>query len=367
MSVKPLIDEWLGYDFYGALERVTASDVEAVLSKDRLAPADFLTLLSKAASGYLERMALKARDMTVRRFGRVVQLYIPLYISNSCRNSCAYCGFSARNRIERRTLTLDEIESNAREIASTGMKHLLVLTGEDYRAAPVEYLEQAVRLLTNYFPSVSLEVYPLETGDYRALKDCGLDGLTIYQETYDPEVYDRVHLAGRKKDYLWRLDTPERAAAAGLRWVGIGTLFGLAEPVRDGFLAGIHAWYLQRKYPETEFSLSLPRMNEAEGNFKCEQALDDVSFVQMLAAYRLFLPQAGITISTRERAPFRDRLIPLGVTRMSAGSMTAVGAYTGGDASTPQFEISDNRSVAEIAAAIEKAGYEPVFKDWQTV
>jgi 2-iminoacetate synthase len=247
------------------------------------------------------------------------------------------------------------------------MKHILILTGESRKDTPPEYIADAVRLLRKYFPSVSIEVYPMETDEYRMLKVAGVDGLTIYQETYDRAVYSVVHPSGKKRDYDYRLDTPARGAEAGFRWVNIGALYGLAEPLKEAFMSAIHAKHLQDKYIDTEISLSLPRMNEAEGGYSAKYILDDRSYVRTILAYRLFLPRAGITLSTRERAEFRDRLIPLGITRISAGSVTKVGGYDIQSADVPQFEVSDCRSVDEVARAIADNGYEPVFQDWVSI
>ena len=364
MKILEQIKSWNRYDFTGAAAKMTGRDVEHALSAERVDEQGLLALLSPAARDYFEPMAVKARDITLRHFGRTIQLYIPLYLANYCSNSCTYCGFSAKNKIGRSKLTMDEIEGNAAEIAKTGMKHILILTGESRAESPPEYIIDAVKILRKYFVSVSIEVYPMETDEYRALKDAGVDGMTIYQETYDPDVYSAVHPSGKKRDYVYRLDTPSRAAEAGFRWVNIGALFGLADPLKDAFLTALHAKYLQDKYIDTEISLSLPRINEAEGGFKAVRKLDDTGYVQFILAFRLFLHRAGIAVSTRERAQFRDRLIPLGITRMSAGSVTSVGGYGGDVKGVPQFEITDCRGVDEVKAAIVSRGYEPVFHDW---
>ncbi len=367
MNIHDTIEKWNGFDFAGFFSDVTDRDIANALAREHPDETDFLALLSPAADKYLEQMAQKARGLTVRHFGRVIQLYIPLYLANYCSNTCVYCGFSARNRFERSKLSMDEIESNAAEIARTGMKHILILTGESRKDTPPEYIADAVRLLRKYFPSVSIEVYPMETDEYRMLKVAGVDGLTIYQETYDRAVYSVVHPSGKKRDYDYRLDTPARGAEAGFRWVNIGALYGLAEPLKEAFMSAIHAKHLQDKYIDTEISLSLPRMNEAEGGYSAKYILDDRSYVRTILAYRLFLPRAGITLSTRERAEFRDRLIPLGITRISAGSVTKVGGYDIQSADVPQFEVSDCRSVDEVARAIADNGYEPVFQDWVSI
>lgn len=338
------------------------------LAAEKLSETDFLVLLSPMAAGSLEQMAKKAHELTVQYFGRTIQLYIPLYISNFCANECVYCGFHRGNTIRRKKLSLSEIEAEARAIAATGMRHVLLLTGEAPAVTPIDYLEEAVHLLKRYFASVSIEIFPMDEGDYRRLKDAGVDGLTLYQEVYDEHRYAIVHRAGRKTDYHYRLEAPERGARAGFRMVNIGPLVGIGEVRSEVFLSGLHARYLQDTFLQTEISLSLPRMNPAEGSYQPDYAADDRTFVQFMTALRCFLPRAGLTISTRESASFRDNLIPLGATRFSAGSCTGVGGYGDReDSGSPQFDITDERSVADVVQAIRSAGYQPVYKDWDSI
>lgn len=368
MSFYSFVEQYQKFDFSKFFAGVGDNAVFRCLAKDTLSTHDFLTLLSPKAGEHLEAMAQKAQRLTVQYFGRTIQLFIPLYLSNYCANHCAYCGFNRQNTIIRKTLSLDEIEAEAQAIAATGLQHVLFLTGESPQHTPMEYLLAAARCLKRHFASVSIEIFPLEEADYRLLQQAGVDGMTLFQETYDQEVYRRVHLAGRKTDYRYRLDAPERAAAAGFRQVNIGALLGLCEPRREIFFTGLHGRYLEDTSPDTEISISLPRFNEAEGSFQPDYLVDDRFFVQFMAALRLFLPRAGMTISTRENARLRDRLLFLGATRYSAGSSTGVGGYTkGGVAGSCQFEITDNRSVAEVASAIVANGYQPVFKDWDTI
>ncbi len=366
MPFADIIATYEDFDFQGFLQSRTGSDVQRVLAKDTLAPKDFLTLLSPAAAEQLEAMAQKSRRLTIQHFGRTIQLYIPLYVSNFCNSECIYCGFNRRHHISRRKLTLEEVEVEARKIADTGMRHVLVLTGEAPKVTPIDYLIGCVEVLKRYFASISIEMFPMETNEYAMLQKAGVDGVTIYQEVYDPKVYAQVHLAGRKTDYLYRLEAPARGAEAGLRWVNIGALLGLANPVTEAFFTGLHAHYLTHRYLNTEISISMPRINPAEGGFQPPFTVDDRFFVQILTAFRIFLPRAGIPISTRERADFRDRLMQMGATRFSAGSRTDVGGYTGiEDSQCEQFEISDDRSVPEIVAAIKSGGMQPVYKDWE--
>ncbi len=368
MSFIEKIKEWEGFDFTGFSENTDSAEIPFILEKKGLDPLDFLKLLSPAARPHLEAMARKAHRLSVQYFGRVIQLYIPLYLSNYCSNECLYCGFSVGNKIHRKKLSLEELGENARAIAGTGMRHLLILTGEAPSQTPLAYLLDCVSILKQHFDSLSIEIFPMDTPDYARLKQAGVDGLTLYQEVYDRDIYARVHPAGRKADYDYRLSAPERGAEAGFRTVNIGALFGLGQPLSEAFFTGLHAHYLHNKYIETEFSVSLPRLNEAEGDYQALYRLDDASLVQTILAYRLFLPRVGITLSTREGSTLRDNLIPLGVTRMSAGSVTTVGGYgQPGGGHTPQFEIDDERSVAEVARAISSLGYEPVFKDWEMI
>ncbi len=368
MSFYSTIEQYREFDFPRFFAGISEKMVKQSLARDALSPTDFLILLSPKAGEYLEAMAQKAHRLTVQYFGKTIQLFTPLYISNHCANHCAYCGFNRQNTIRRQQLSVPEIEAEARAIGATGMQHVLFLTGESPDHTPMEYLLAAAACLKGHFASVSIEIFPMETIDYRRLQETGVDGMTLFQETYDENVYRRVHLAGRKRAYRYRLDAPERAAGAGLRLLNIGALLGLSEPRRDLFFTGLHGRYLQDNYLDTEISISLPRFNEAEGDFQPDFRVDDPSFVQFLTALRLFLPRAGITISTRENAPFRDRLLHLGATRFSAGSSTGVGGYAESAVQpSPQFQITDTRSVAEVVAAIFSHGYQPIFKDWDIV
>ncbi|MGI9862079.1 2-iminoacetate synthase ThiH [Moorella naiadis] len=353
-----------GFDFAAFLAGRTPDDVRQVLAKEHLQPADYLTLLSPAATGFLEEMAQKAHSLTLKNFGRVIFLFTPLYLSDFCVNRCAYCSFNAGNKFARTKLTLEQVEEEARAIAARGMRDILILTGESRQHSPVAYIKDCVSILKKYFSSVCIEVYPLEKEEYRELVAAGVDGLTMFQEVYDPQVYARYH-RGPKSNYPYRLDAPERSCCAGIRTVGVGALLGLADWRREAFFTGLHAAYLQHKFWEVQISISLPRLRPSIGGFQPEHPVDDKSFVQILLAHRLFLPRAGITISTRESPAFRDNILPLGVTKMSAGSSTRVGGYAHPDGAAPQFEISDPRSVAEIRQLLLKKGYQPVFEDWQ--
>jgi 2-iminoacetate synthase len=368
MSFYSEIERYKEFDFQSFFDGVTPGQVEVALAKEKLSENDFLALLSPAASGCLEQMARKAHNLTVQFFGHTIQLFIPLYVSNYCSNECVYCGFHRGNDIIRKKLSLAEIEVEAKAIVATGMSHILLLTGEAPGVTSMDYLEDAVRLLKKYFASVAIEIFPLDEEDYHRLRVAGVDGLTLFQEVYDEDRYALVHKAGRKTDYRYRLDAPERGARAGLRMVNVGPLFGLGEVRSEAFFCGLHAKYLDDNFLQTEISLSLPRMNPAEGNYYPEFEVDDRTFVQFMTALRCYLPRAGITVSTRENASFRDNLIRLGTTRFSAGSCTGVGGYgERQETGTPQFEITDERSVDEVVVAINDAGYQPIYKDWDMI
>lgn len=349
----------------GQSASVTSHDVRRVLAGPCRAPGDLLALLSPAAAPYLEEMAGRASQLTLQHFGRTIQLFTPLYLSNYCANHCVYCGFNATNAIPRSQLTLEQVEIEARAIAATGLRQLLILTGESRAKASPEYLEACLGVLRRHFPSVSMEIYAMEQGEYERMVRAGVDGLTLFQETYDEALYAKLHPRGPKRDYRFRLDAPERGCRAGMRVVNIGALLGLGDWRTDALLTGLHAAYLQRKYPETDIAVSLPRMRPHAGEFQPASIVSDAELVQIMLAFRLFLPRLGITISTRETARLRDNLLPLGVTRMSAGVSTAVGGHSQEGDKVGQFEISDDRSVDAMCAMLKERGFQPVFADWQ--
>lgn len=367
MSFTSVYTQWQNHDLWKRIDSVSDKAIRRILGKETLTATDFLCLLSPAAEAHLEVMAQKAHRQTVAQFGRTMALFTPLYLSNFCTNRCRYCSFNSKNRIERRQLTLDEVEAEARAISASGLKHILILTGDAPAIAGVDYIAECCRVLDRYFTAIGIEIYALTEAEYRKLIDAGADNLTLYQETYNEDVYADLHPKGPKRDYRFRLDAPERACRVAMRAVNIGALLGLDDWRRDAFFTGLHAHFLQDCYPETEIGVSLPRIRPHVGGFQPAFAVEDRHLVQILTAMRLFLPRAGIAISTRESARFRDRLVPLGVTRMSAGSCTAVGGHTETDNHTGQFEIADERSVPEMAAMLRRAGWQPVYKDWQTL
>jgi len=350
--------------------KVSTADAAKAISLSDINERQFAALLSEEAEPYLEKMAAKSRDITLRYFGKVIQLYTPLYLSNYCDNECLYCGFNASNSIERKALTVDEVKAEAEAISRTGLKHILVLTGESRVKSPLGYIKECVSVLKERFSSVSVEIYPLSEAEYRELAEEGVDGLTVYQEVYDEEIYRKMHPKGPKSDYRFRLDAPERGAKSGIRAINIGALLGLAEWRKEIFLAGLHAKYILEKFPDVEVALSLPRIRPQVASFRSAVTVSDKNIVQAILALRLFLPRAGITISTREEGRFRENLIGLGVTKMSAGSVTCVGGHAGltdEKKGIPQFEISDPRGVDEIDRMLEAKGYQAVFKDWMNI
>lgn len=347
----------------------TSGRVRSILSELRnrqpLREDDFLVLLSRAADPYLEEMAVLAREITMQRFGRTVLLYAPLYLSNVCYSTCTYCGFAYGHNIRRRTLTIDEAVADADVLHRQGIRHILLLTGEAYRDTPVSYIGEAASALSSRFPSIGIEVYPLKEKDYSMLREKGVDGLTVYQETYDPLRYAQVHPKGMKSLMNWRLDAPDRGGRAGLRRLSIGALLGLSDATTEVAALGLHARYLLRNYWQSSLSVSLPRLRPATEVHELP-TVPDRDYVRYWLALRLFLPDAGLVLSSRETASFRDRMMGICITQVSAGARTEPGGYSGSEA-TEQFHRSDERSVADMAAAVAACGKEPVFTDWAPV
>ena len=344
----------------------TTADVDRALSSARPALSDFAALLSTAAAGRLEDLAQRAHQISRARFGATVRLFAPLYLSNECVSTCTYCGFSAANDIHRRTLTPEEVASEASELHRRGFRHILLVSGEHARIVNRDYLEACVAAVAPGFAQVGVEVQVWDTDTYRRLVHAGADGVVVYQEAYDPDTYAAVHLKGKKRNYAWRLAAPDRAAAAGMRRLGIGALLGLHPDWRSEAIAlASHGRALIRRWWRCEVQMSLPRLRPAAGGYEPADPVSDADLVQLLCALRIFLPDVGISMSTREPAALRDALVPLGVTTMSAGSHTEPGGYAASSDAEPQFEISDARSPAEVAAALRSAGYDPVWKDWQ--
>lgn len=346
---------------------ISSSFIQESSQANNLDIKQFLGLLSPLAENILESMAEKAHTITKNNFGNTIQLYAPMYLSNYCENSCLYCGFNLNNIIKRRKLDLEEVEKEAQYISSTGIKHILILTGESETQSPVSYILECVKILKKYFTSISIEIYPLVEKEYAQLFNVGVEGLTIYQEVYDEQIYAKMHILGPKRDYRFRLDAPERGAKARMRSISIGALLGLGDWRKEAFFLGLHAKYLQDTFPDVEIGISVPRIQPQISGFKSICQVSDKNIVQIILALRIFLPRLGITISTRESPEFRENLLSLGVTKISAGSATNVGGYSlykEENESSSQFDIQDQRSVDQIKTLLEKKGYQPVFKDW---
>ncbi len=349
-----------------ALMGCTTADVKQALSSTRRGIREMISLLSPAADPMLEEIARQAQALTRQRFGRTMGLFAPLYLSSSCTNSCVYCSFNTTNPIRRLTLSPDQARAEGAYLHDQGFRHVLLVSGEDRKAVGPDYLVEVVRQLRPLFDSISIEIYPMETDEYRKLAENGVDGLAVYQETYNTLHYDQVHRAGRKRDFRWRLETPERGGEAGFRRIGIGALLGLSDwRIEAAFLA-LHARYLMRRHWRSQLTISFPRLRPAVGGYCPPCPVTDRDLVHMLTSFRLFLPDGGLLLSTRESPLLRDHMISLGVTSMSAGSRTEPGGYTQRAGSDEQFQISDHRNPDEIADVIRGQGYEPVWKDWDT-
>jgi 2-iminoacetate synthase len=363
MPFLSILNKYRNFDVARFCASVTPERIAAILSRDRLEETEYLALLSDAAGPMLEQMAQKARALTRRHFGNAVFIFTPLYLSNYCDNRCPYCSFGRQQSIRRRHLSASEIRGEAQRIGASGIRHILVLTGEARAMATPAYCEEAIQGLREQFSSIAVEIYPMSGEEYGGLVRSGADGLTIYQETYDEARYHRLHAGGPKDNFAYRLDAPERACRAGMRATAVGALLGLHDPLRDAFFAGLHAAWLQREFPSVEISLSFPRLRPLVAEFVQEHEVGDRKLAQMIVAARLFLPSAGITLSTRESAAFRNGALRLGVTRISAGVSTAVGGH-GAQPSTPQFEIADTRTVDEVKNDLQRLGFQAVMHDW---
>ena len=343
----------------------TPSQVKTALQSQALSVRDFAALLSPAARPFLEQMAQKAKAYTAAHFGNNIGLYTPLYIANYCVNECIYCGFNCKNRIHRGKLSQQEIQAEFQAIAATGLEEILILTGESRAQSNLKFIGEAVTLAKEYFTTIGLEIYPLNTDEYAFLHNCGADFVSVYQETYDRTFYKTVHLSGPKRDFDYRFEAQERALLGGMRGVGIGALLGLHQFRNDAFAAGLHAKFLQQKYPHAEISFSVPRMRPYKNNSKnSANDVHETELLQIMLAYRIFMPFAGVNISTRERAGFRDNVVGLCATKISAGVKTGVGGHGLAEKGDAQFEISDARSVEEIRTMLKNRGLQEVFTDY---
>jgi 2-iminoacetate synthase len=362
------IDQWQQHDFAGVattIQRQTDVDVRRALNRVRagLDTDDLAALLSPAAAPFLEEMAQLSHQLTVERFGRTMQLYAPMYLTNVCANVCTYCGFSAQNRIPRKALDDAEILAEAAVLKQMGFDHVLLVTGESTRYGTA-YFKNALRLLRAHFSSLSIEVQPLDETDYAALVVDGLSAVLVYQETYDDAVYRVHHLSGPKADIAYRLETPDRLGRAGVKKIGLGALYGLGDWRADAWFTGLHLRYLERRYWRTRYSISFPRLRPHEGKDMAVTPFNERDLVQTACAFRLLSPEVELSLSTRESELFRNHAFRLGFTSMSAGSRTNPGGYASAPDSLEQFEIDDSRSPADVAAFLRSQGYEPVWKDW---
>jgi len=372
--------------------KASTQAARASLGKAELSLNDFAHLISPAAAGLLEPLSRRSQQMTQQRFGKVIRLFAPLYLSNECVNACQYCGFSRGNPILRVTLTPEEVQREARALLEQGFRNILLVSGEHPKFVSVDYLARCISLLHEEVPSLSLEIAPMETAEYRSLVQAGAEGLVVYQETYDRTVYGAMHTSGPKRNFDWRVETPERAYAAGFRRLGISPLYGLGDWRLEAISAAAHAAYLLRNCWKAQLTISLPRLRPCAGQFQPLTHLSDRELVQLVCAFRLMFPDVGLVLSTRESAKLRNGLIPLGITLISAGSHTEPGGYTGAGKdtlhhtergrivelgaserttldqrpanATSQFQIADDRSPRQVADLIRQLGYEPVWKDW---
>lgn len=340
------------------------TDVQRSLHKTKKTIDDFLVLLSPAASDSLEEMAQLTQQLTQKRFGKTIQLYAPLYLSNECQNICTYCGFSVDNKIRRKTLSGAEMMIEAAALKEMGVEHVLLVSGEAHKTVNTQYFLDAVKLLKPHFANISLEVQPLPAADYEVLHKAGVHAVLVYQETYHKEVYRQYHPKGKKSNFDFRLDTPDRIGQAGVHKIGLGVLLGLEDWRVDSFFNALHIHYLQQRYWKTRYSVSFPRLRPAEGVIEPNFIMEDRDLLQLICAYRIWNEDLEISVSTRESGHFRDHIITLGATAMSAGSKTNPGGYAVAPLSLEQFETSDERSMSEIRELIRKAGYDPVMKDW---
>ncbi len=402
----PLLCDAVKKKTWQGLADVREEEVKTVLNKARLNIDDFLVLLSPAADRHLERMAQMARHLTRCHFGNTIQLFAPLYLANHCTNGCLYCGFSEKHGIRRHALTPEQVEREAAAIAATGLRRILILTGDAPKLTGIDYLLRCLPPLTRHFTSIGIEIPAMTADEYVRLAQGGVDNMTMFQETYDEKLYDFLHPRGPKRDFKYRLDAPERAVKGGMRAINLGALLGLGPWQSDFFLTALHAQYLQQRYPWVDIAFSLPRIRpcgpdhgKGLGGFT-PMPMTDRELVRAATALRIFMPHAGITLSTRESAAFRDRMVHMGVTRISAGVSTAVGGYDqddsadsqkplhaqrcgnsqsaaknsddgngmnnmdNSDADVPQFDIADTRGVAEVVRDLENMGLQPIFTDW---
>lgn len=362
---KQVIAAMNNYDY----EKYTAKDVENAINAVNRTPEDFAALLSPAALPYLEQMAQAAKIEKEKHFGNSICFFTPIYIANYCENYCIYCGFNCHNKIKRAKLNYEEIEEEMQAIAKTGLQEILILTGESKKMSSVEYIGEACKIARKYFKVIGLEVYPMNSDEYAYLHKCGADYVTVFQETYNSDKYETLHLSGHKRIYPYRLNAQERALKGGMRGVGFAALLGLDDFRKDAFATGMHAYLLQRKYPHAEIAFSCPRLRPIINNDRINpKDVHEAQLLQVVTAYRLFMPFASITVSTRECARVRDNLMNIAATKISAGVSTGIGSHSDdieeSDKGDEQFEISDGRDVKEVYNDLVKIGLQPVMSDY---
>ena len=349
-----------------APESFTAADVRNALDSEICTPENYMALLSPAAEPFLEEIAQKAMSERMKHFGNSVYMFTPLYIANYCENQCVYCGFNCKNKIKRARLNAEEIEKEMQAISASGLQEILILTGESRKYSDVEYIGEACKIASKYFRVVGLEVYPMNSDEYKYLHECGADFVTVFQETYNSDKYEQLHLGGHKRIFPYRINAQERAVMGGMRGVGFAALLGLDDFRKDAFAAGYHAHLIQKKYPHAEIAMSCPRLRPTKADETINpRDVGERQLLQVICAYRIFLPYASITISTRECERFRNNVIKLAATKISAGVNVGIGEHSdSADKGDEQFEISDPRTVSEVYIAIEEMGLQPGMHDY---
>jgi len=367
MGMSGFTDIFRQYDWQEISQSIhskTSKDVEQALNAGSRSLEDFKALISPAAAPYLEQMAQISQQLTQKRFGKVIQMYVPMYLSNECNNICTYCGFSYENKVRRKTLSAIEIMEEVAAIKSMGYDHVLLVTGEANQSVHTDYFKKVLDLIKPHFAHISMEVQPLDLEDYQELTPYGLNTVLVYQETYHEEDYKKHHPKGKKSNFQYRLETPDRLGQAGIHKIGLGVLIGLEDWRTDSFFTALHLSYLEKRYWQSKYSISFPRLRPFSGGLEPKVIMNDRELVQLICAYRIFNQEIELSISTRESVSFRNNIIKLGITSISAGSKTNPGGYAVEPQSLEQFEISDERSAPEIAQMISDQGYDPVWKDW---
>ena len=364
-NFRKVFDQYDWNDTLSSILSKTVDDVQRALFREKRDIEDFKALISPAAKPFIEEMAQKSRMLTKKRFGNTIQMYAPMYLSNECQNICTYCGFSLTNKIPRRTLTDEEILKEVSFLKEKGYDHILLVTGEANRTVGVDYIKNAIQLIRSQFSNITIEVQPLDQEEYEQLIDSGLYAVLVYQETYHEHEYKKHHPKGKKSNFEYRLDTPDRLGKAGVHKIGLGALFGLEDWRADSFFTALHLKYLQKNYWKTKYSISFPRLRPHSGGVEPKVEMTDADLVQLICAFRLLDEDVELSMSTRESEVFRDNIVHLGATSMSAESKTNPGGYSVEPQSLEQFEISDERTTEEFVEMLKNQGLEVVWKDWE--